>query len=200
MQIFEREYEGATIDLKYRSNFELLVAVMLSAQSTDKQVNKVTPALFEKYRSVEDFANANQSELERDIFSTGFYRNKAKGIVGAAKTVIELHGGEVPSTLEELTALPGVGRKTANVVLGHAFGIPAIAVDTHVKRIANLLRFTNSKNPEIIERDLERIAPEEYKISMTHYIIRHGRKICVARKPKCEDCLISDLCPSSRVK
>lgn len=200
MEILAREYEGATIDLKYRSDFELLVAVMLSAQSTDKQVNKVTPALFEKYGSVEDFANADRSELERDIFSTGFYRNKAKGIIGAAKAVIERHGGEIPSSLEELTALPGVGRKTANVVLGHAFGTPAIAVDTHVKRIANLLGFTNSKNPEIIERDLEKIVPEKYKISMTHFIIRHGRKICVARRPKCEDCFISELCPSSRVK
>jgi endonuclease-3 len=191
----ERQYP-AVCALEHGSPLELLVATILSAQCTDARVNIVTRSLFEKYRSAADYAGANPDELEDEIRSTGFFRNKTKSIIGMAQALIELHGGQVPSTMEQLTALPGVGRKTANVVLGNAFGIDeGIVVDTHVKRISNRLKLTNKADPEKIERDLMKIVPRDKWTPFSHLLIHHGRQICQARSPKCESCPVSNLCP-----
>jgi endonuclease-3 len=179
----ERQYP-AVCALEHGSPLELLVATILSAQCTDARVNIVTRSLFEKYRSAADYAGANPDELEDEIRSTGFFRNKTKSIIGMAQALIELHGGQVPSTMEQLTALPGVGRKTANVVLGNAFGIDeGIVVDTHVKRISNRLKLTNKADPEKIERDLMKIVPRDKWTPFSHLLIHHGRQICQARSP-----------------
>ena len=194
----ERQYP-AVCALEHANPLELLVATILSAQCTDARVNMVTRDLFAKYHTPADYANANPDELEDEIRSTGFFRNKTKSIIGMAQALIERHGGGVPSTMAELTALPGVGRKTANVVLGNAFGIDeGIVVDTHVKRIANRLKLTNKADPEKIERDLMRIVPEEKWTPFSHLLIHHGRQICQARSPKCEICPVRDLCPTGR--
>ncbi len=192
------EHADATIALRFRSDLELLVSVMLSAQTTDTNVNRVTPSLFEKYRSPEDYLAVPQEELERDIYPTGFFRQKAKAIRGTMRVLVEEFDGRVPRRLEELVTLPGVARKTANVVaseLGHAQGI---VVDTHVRRLAQRLGLTRQENPVTIERDLQRVVPRADWARFPHLLIWHGRRICDARRPRCEDCVLEDLCPSSR--
>ncbi len=196
----ERTYPDARCSLDHRNPFELLVATILSAQSTDVGVNMVTPALFAKYPTPRALADAKQEELEQDIRSTGFFRNKAKSLLGMARAVDERHGGQVPRTMDELTALPGVGRKTANVVLGNAFGIDeGIVVDTHVTRVSGRLGLTRHTDAVKIEQDLVKLIPRQRWTLISHLFIYHGRAICVARNPKCEICPLNDLCPSSRV-
>ena len=177
---------------------ELLVATILSAQCTDKRVNMVTPALFKRYKSAQDYASADPVELEALIRTTGFYKNKAKNIRGMAKAVCEHFHGKIPKTMEELVTLPGVGRKTANVLLGNAFGVPGICVDTHMIRLNNLLGLTKHKDPVKIEFDLMKLLPPKNWVDYSHLIIHHGRVRCVARRPVCTDCPIRDLCPSAR--
>ncbi len=196
----ERAYPDSTCALHHRSALELLVATILSAQSTDARVNMVTPALFAKYRSAEDFAAAEPAALERDIHSTGFFRNKTKSIIGMAQALVERHGGQVPGTMDELVALPGVGRKTANVVLGTWFGKnEGIVVDTHVQRLATLLGLTKQTDAVKIELDLMALVPRAKWTWWSHTLILHGRRVCIARRPKCEECVVNRLCPSSRV-
>ena len=192
------EYPNARIVLKYSNPLELLIAVILSAQCTDKKVNEVTQELFKKYKSVYDYANVPLEELEKDIRPTGFYRNKAKNIKGAANMLIEDFGGEIPSIMDEITKLPGVARKTANVVLGNAFGVvEGIAVDTHVKRLAGRLNLSKNRDPEKIERDLMDIVPRDNWFRLTYLLIEHGRAVCDAKKPKCDICVLNDICPSA---
>lgn len=195
LNVLSSEYPEAKIQLDFNNPFELLVATILSAQCTDARVNIVTKDLFKKYKIPKDYLLADREVLERDIFSTGFYKAKAKNIQNAARKVIDDFAGEVPGTMKELLSLPGVGRKTANVILGHIFDVPGIVVDTHVIRISNRLGFVETKNPEKIEFALMDIAPKKKWVIMTHYFILHGRKICSSRKPKCEDCLIEKYCP-----
>ncbi len=184
--------------LEYQAPFELLVATILSAQCTDVRVNMVTPGLFKKYPSVAGFAGANQAELERDIHSTGFFRMKAKSIIGCSKALVERFGGKVPSTMDELVTLPGVGRKTANVVLSEAFGKnEGVVVDTHVQRLSQRLGFTDNEDPAKIEQDLMALLPRERWGEVGLVLILHGRKTCIARKPKCDECEVSRLCPSA---
>lgn len=191
-------YPAAHCELKHSNPLELLVATILSAQCTDVRVNQVTASLFQKYRCAADYAQVPQEELERDIQSTGFYRNKAKNIQAACRAIAERHGGQVPRTMEELTALAGVGRKTANVVLGNAFGLnEGIVVDTHVCRLAARLKLSREKDPEKIERDLMALVPHEDWTSFSHWLIWHGRRRCSARKPDCARCEIRALCPSA---
>ncbi len=200
LERLEREYPDATCALHHTSALELLVATILSAQSTDARVNMVTPALFAKYRSARDFAGADPRLLEQEIHSTGFFRNKTKSIIGMAQALVERHGGEVPDTMEALVQLPGVGRKTANVVLGTWFGKnDGIVVDTHVQRVATLLGLTKEKDPVKIERDLMAIVPRDKWTWFSHTLILHGRQVCIARRPKCEVCVVNRWCPSSRV-
>ena len=194
----KKTYPAVGPALNFNSPFELLVATILSAQCTDRQVNVVTESLFEKYPSPGHYLDAAPETLEADIFTTGFYRNKAANIRKCCQALIDLHGGEVPSGMEDLTKLAGVGRKTANVVRGNAFGIPGIAVDTHVKRLSGLLGFTKHTDPDRIEFDLMRIVPETDWTGLGHFLAAHGRKTCVARRPKCDECVLSDLCPSAR--
>ncbi len=196
----ERAYPGTTCALHHSSALELVVATILSAQCTDARVNMVTPQLFAKYKTAGDYAAANPRVLEREIQSTGFFRNKTKSIIGMAQGLVERHGGRVPDTMEQLTALPGVGRKTANVILGTWFGRnEGVVVDTHVHRISRLLKLTRQDTPEKIEQDLMAILPRPKWTAFSHLIIRHGRTVCIARRPKCEECVVNDLCPSSRV-
>jgi len=193
-----RTYPKAKCSLDFTTPFELLIATMLSAQSTDARVNIVTRSLFRKYASPQAFANAPQSEMERDVKQTGFFRNKAKAVIAAAKAIVELHAGEVPQTMEELTALPGVGRKTANVVLSNAFKKPAgIVVDTHVSRVSACLGLTANSNPEKIEQDLMQLIPPKEWTAFSHRLIAHGRAVCIARKPRCSECQLNELCPSA---
>ncbi|MGH7646258.1 MAG: endonuclease III [Gemmatimonadales bacterium] len=195
-----RAYPGATCALDHGNPLELLVATILSAQCTDARVNMVTPALFAKYRTAGDYAVANPSVLEREIQSTGFFRNKTKSILGMAQALVERHDGRVPDTMEDLVKLPGVGRKTANVVLGTAFGKnEGVVVDTHVQRLSTLLKLTGQKTPEKIERDLMALVPRDRWTWFSHTLILHGRGVCIARRPKCEACVVNRLCPSSRV-
>ncbi|MEX0980206.1 MAG: endonuclease III [Gemmatimonadota bacterium] len=196
----EREYPAAHCALDHRNAFELTAATILSAQCTDVRVNMVTPELFRRFPGPEDLAGARQEDVEEIIRSTGFFRNKAKSLIGMAEAVADRHGGEVPRTMKELVRLPGVGRKTANVVLGNAFGLDeGVVVDTHVKRLSTRLGFTREKTPEKIEEDLAELFPRERWTMLAHLLIFHGREVCVARKPKCELCVLSPLCPSSRV-
>src|SRR5213083_2888789 len=196
----EQAYPEATCALHHAGALELLVATILSAQSTDARVNMVTPALFAKYKTAQDFASADPRVLEQEIHSTGFFRNKTKSIIGMAQALIERHGGTVPDTMEQLVQLPGVGRKTANVVLGTWFGKnEGIVVDTHVQRLATLLALTKENDPVKIERDLMTLVPRDKWTWFSHTLIRHGRRVCIARRPKCEICVINRLCPSSRV-
>ncbi len=191
-----QEFPDAKCSLDFGSPLELLVATILSAQCTDERVNLVTKDLFRKYRSAADYAKAPAAELERDIQSTGFFRNKAKSIQGCCRRIAEDHGGEVPRTMDELVVLPGVGRKTANVALGTAFGVASgVVVDTHVARISRRLGLTAEKAPEKIEADLMRLAPAGEWIALSHRMIRHGRRYCIARKPKCDDCPLASFCP-----
>ena len=196
----EQAYPDATCALRHNSALELLVATILSAQSTDARVNMVTPTLFAKYKTARDFASADPRVLEQEIHSTGFFRNKTRSIVGMAEALVERHGGAVPDTMDQLVELPGVGRKTANVVLGTWFGKnEGIVVDTHVQRIATLLGLTKEKDPVKIERDLMALVPREKWTWFSHTLILHGRRVCIARRPKCEICVVNRLCPSSRV-
>jgi endonuclease III len=196
----KQAYPHATCALHHVSALELLVATILSAQSTDARVNMVTPALFAKYRTARDFAAADPAVLEGEIHSTGFFRNKTKAIIGMAQALVERHGGEVPDTMEQLVALPGVGRKTANVVLGTWFGKnEGIVVDTHVQRLSTLLGLTRATDPVKIERDLMALVPRDEWTWWSHTLIQHGRQVCIARRPKCEICVVNRLCPSSRV-
>ena len=194
------EHADAEIALRFRSDLELLVSVMLSAQTTDVNVNRVTPALFAKYRRPEDYLAVPVEELQRDIYATGFFRQKAKAIRGTMRMLIEEFDGEVPRRLEELVRLPGVARKTANVVaaeLGHAQGI---VVDTHVRRLSQRLGLTRNEDPVKIERDLQRVVPRPDWARFPHLLIWHGRRICDARRPLCEECVLEDLCPASRLR
>jgi endonuclease-3 len=191
----DQMYPGATCALTHRDPWELLVATILSAQCTDKRVNLVTPGLFAKYPTPADFAAVRPEALAQDIRSTGFFNNKAKSIVGAARRVVSAFGGQVPKTMEELLTIPGAARKTANVVLGTAYGIAAgVVVDTHVSRIAQRLDLTKNADPVKMERDLMKIIPQDHWISFAHQIILHGRAVCVARNPKCAECGLNDLC------
>jgi endonuclease-3 len=191
-------YPKAKCTLDYTNPFELLIATMLSAQSTDARVNIVTKSLFRKYPDPQSFANAAQLEMERDVRQTGFFRNKAKAVIAASKAIVEKHGGSVPQTMDELTALPGVGRKTANVVLGNAFKMPVgIVVDTHVSRVSGRLGLTSNSDPVKIEEDLMKLIPQKEWTVFSHRLIQHGREICIARKPKCRECRLNELCPSA---
>ena len=191
-------YPKAKCSLDFTNAFELLIATMLSAQSTDVRVNIVTKSLFRKYPNPQSFASANQVEMERDVKQTGFFRNKAKAVIAASKAIVENHGGEVPKTMDELTALPGVGRKTANVVLSNAFKIAVgIVVDTHVTRVSARLGLTASDDAVKIEQDLMKLIPQKEWTNFSHRLIAHGRTICIARKPKCAQCGLNELCPSA---
>jgi endonuclease-3 len=196
LELLKREYPDVKIALEYSNPLELLIATILSAQCTDTRVNIVTKELFKKYKNAEDYLKVSNEELEKDIHSTGFYKQKAKSIKACCKEIVEKYNGNVPQDFDLLTKLPGVGRKTAAVVVGNAFGIPAIAVDTHVKRISNLLGLVKSEDPEKIEYKLKELFPEKDWIMLTHYFITHGRKICVARKQKCLQCVLADYCPN----
>ena len=196
--LLAREYGEPRCALDHESSLQLLVATILSAQCTDERVNRVTPALFERYRCARDYADAPPGELEEVIRSTGFFNNKAKNLRGMGRVLVDQFGSEVPRTMDELLTLPGVARKTANVVLGTAFGqAVGVVVDTHVTRIANLLRLTRSSDATTIERDLMALLPPAEWIAFSHRLIWHGRKVCIARRPRCDDCTLVDLCPSA---
>ncbi len=201
IRALSKEYPEPKCALNHANAFELLIATILSAQCTDARVNIVTADLFRKYRAPRDYLNVPQTELERDIHSTGFYKNKAKSIQGACQALVEKHGSQVPRTMDELRALPGVGRKTANVVLGNAFGIAAgVVVDTHVTRLSQRLALTEQKTAEKIEEDLIELVPEKDWINFSHWLILHGRAVCNARKPLCDKCAIEPLCLSSLLR
>jgi endonuclease III len=198
IELLEKEYPRAKTALHYISPLEILVATVLSAQCTDKRVNIVTKSLFKKYRTPEDYANADLAELEQDIRSTGFYRNKAKNIKNAGRMLVEKFDSQVPNTMDELLDLPGVARKTANIVLSNAYGvIEGIAVDTHVRRLSKRLGLTENTNPNKIERDLMKIVPRSHWKIINNLLISHGRNVCKARKPKCDPCVLNKLCPSA---
>jgi endonuclease-3 len=192
-------YPDAHCALNYETPFQLLIATILSAQCTDVRVNMVTERLFAKYPSVEDLAEADLDTLEEDIRSTGFYRNKAKSLIGCARMLLQEHRGQVPRTLQELIRLPGVGRKTANVVLGNAFGIPGMVVDTHVKRLSRRFAWTDQQDPEKIERDLCQLLPAEHWVQAAHLLIHHGRQLCKAPVPICSRCPLQRDCPQKGV-
>lgn len=196
----KREYPDATCALHHSNALELVVATILSAQCTDARVNMVTPHLFATYRTAADYAAADPRILEKEIQSTGFFRNKNKSIIGMAQALVERHGGEVPQTMDELTALPGVGRKTANVILGTWFGKnEGVVVDTHVQRLTRLLGLTRADDPVKIEQELMQIVPRQDWTWFSHTLIQHGRTVCIARRPKCGECVLNRLCPSSLV-
>jgi endonuclease-3 len=198
--LLRKEYPEARCSLDHANALELLVATILSAQCTDERVNAVTAGLFRKYRTWEDYASAPAEELEREIRPTGFFRNKAKSIRGACRLIGERHGGSVPRTMDELLGLPGVARKTANVVLGNAYGIASgVVVDTHVARLSARLGLSAEKSPEKIERDLTGVVPEADWIDFSHLLIAHGRKVCKARTPLCGECALARLCPSAGI-
>ena len=190
-----RAHPDARLALTFHSPFELLVALILAAQCTDQKVNEVTDALFEKYRSPRDFLGVSVAELEADIRPTGFFRNKAKALRNCCQAILDRHAGEVPARLEDLLALPGVGRKTANILLGNAFGQPAIGVDTHVMRLSQRLAFSRHTDPDKIEADLTRLLPRAHWIRFCHLMQSHGRRVCLARTPRCGACTIAALCP-----
>ena len=194
--VLKKEYPEVKSALHFSNPFQLLIATILSAQCTDDRVNIVTKTLFKKYRGPQDFIDVNSGELEKDIYSTGFYRQKAKSIKQCCQALVDDHKGKVPADFEALNKLPGVGRKTASVVAGNAFGIPAIAVDTHVKRLSNLLGFIDSSDPEKIEYKLKELLPEDEWVKASHLLAAHGRKICIARRPKCRECAVGTYCPS----
>jgi endonuclease III len=200
VRLLKKEYPEARCSLNYSNPLELLVATILSAQCTDERVNLVTAELFRKYRTAEDYAAAPTAELERDIRSTGFFRNKARSIQGACRLIAERHGGGVPRSMEELLELPGVARKTANVVLGNAYGVASgVVVDTHVARLSERLGLSSEKTPEKIEQDLASIVPKSDWILFPHLLIAHGRKVCKARGPLCGECVLAKLCPSANL-
>lgn len=194
IEILSNEYPDAKTQLDFQTPFELLVATILSAQCTDARVNIVTKSLFRKYKTLDDYINASTEEFEQDIFSTGFYKAKAKNILNTAKILKDQFGGEVPSNMEDLLKLSGVGRKTANCVLGNCFNIPGIVVDTHVSRLSNRIGFVDTGNPEKIEFELMKIIPKKEWINYNHILIEHGRKICKSQKPQCLNCIINGYC------
>lgn len=194
-EIFSETIEQPKSELKSISDFSFLMAVVMSAQTTDVQVNKVTEKLFKKYKTIDDFLNLGEENLAKEISSIGLYRNKAKNIIGLLKILKEKYDGHVPDSREALESLPGVGRKSANVVLNELFNKPTIAVDTHVLRLTNILGISTSNNPIQVEKDLEKIIPEKYKKNISNYLVLHGRYVCKARKPDCDHCQISRLCP-----
>lgn len=194
----KKAYPDAHCELNYTNPFELLIATILSAQCTDKRVNIVTADLFRKYRGPQDFIDASQAELEHDIHSTGFYRNKAKNIKAASERIVNVYGGKVPQAMDDLLTLGGVARKTANVVMGNAFGIAGgIVVDTHISRLSQRLGLTANTNAEKIERDLEQLVPKKHWIMFPHWMIFHGRRTCHARKPNCPQCPLLNICPTA---
>ena len=199
LETLKTEYPDSKCSLHYNSPFQLLVATILSAQCTDERVNIVTRGLFKNYPTVQLISKMSREEIAREIYSTGFYNNKSKSIKQLCEVLLEVHDGEVPQTLKELVELPGTGRKTANVILGNALGIPGLVVDTHVIRISNLLKFVNIKNPVKIEMELMNIVPKEDWTLFTHLIIDHGRAVCIANRPKCNECKIRFYCPSSNI-
>ena len=194
-QVLGKLYPDATCALHYTNPLELLIATILSAQCTDARVNMVTPALFKRYPAADAYAQADPAELQRMIQSTGFFRNKARSIIGCCKEIVERHGGEVPRTMEELVPLPGIGRKTANVILGNAYDTPGIPVDTHVGRLSRRMGLTKHADPVKVEHDLMELLPEQEWTMFGHRMIFHGRQICQARKPKCEECAVAKWCP-----
>jgi len=200
LEILEQTYRGSSSALHFTSPFELMVAVILSAQTNDNQVNKITKKLFKKYHTPEQFSQLSPEMLEQEIKTCGLYKNKAKNIIAASKLLMSQYAGQVPKTREELMSLPGVGRKTANVILSNAFGIPALAVDTHVFRVSARLGLSSGKSPEKTEEELAAIIPEEKWGDAHHWLIWHGRKICLARKPNCENCPVSLLCPYNNLR
>ena len=198
IRLLRGKYPNATTALRYKNPLELLVSTMLSAQCTDERVNLVTEKLFKKYKTAEDYANADLKEFEQEIRSTGFYRNKAKNIKNCCRILVERFNSRVPKTMDELLHLPGVARKTANIVLGHGYGIAeGIAVDTHVRRVAQRLGLSDNKDTNKIEEDLMEIVPRKSWIEISDLLILHGRETCTARKPKCNECVLNRLCPSS---
>lgn len=198
IEILDKEYPEAATALHFSSPLEILVATILSAQCTDKRVNIVTKSLFKKYKTAQDYANADLAELEQDIRSTGFYRNKAKNVKNSGKLLVEKFDSKVPDTMEKLLELPGVARKTANIVLSNAYGvIVGIAVDTHVRRLSQRLGLSENKNPDKIEQDLMEVVPKKDWKRINNLLISHGRAVCTARKPKCGICVLNDICPSA---
>jgi endonuclease III len=195
--LLKKRYPDAACALHFKNPLELLVATILSAQCTDERVNKVTEDVFKKYKAAEDYARVKQEVLEKDIRSTGFYKNKAKSIINCCRKIVERHGGAVPGTLEELVVLDGIGRKTANVILGNAFGVPGITVDTHVKRVSYRLGLTENRDPVKIEYDLMEVVPRKDWTHVSHLMIFHGRYTCAARKPRCAECVVEKLCPKA---
>ena len=201
IRLLKRAYPDAKCSLNHSNAFELLIATILSAQCTDERVNIVTADLFRKYRKPEDYLRVSNKELEKDIRTTGFFRNKTRSIQGTARLLKEQYGGEVPNSMDELLELPGVARKTANVVLGNAFGVKAgVVVDTHVTRLSHRLGFSQEKQAEKIERDLIELVPKKDWVIFPHLLIYHGRKVCKARNPACDECVVEKLCPSSFLK
>jgi len=198
MEMLEKEHADAEIALHYKNPLELLIATILSAQATDEQINAITPKLFQKYKTAKDYANADLTELEQDIKSSGFYHNKAKNLKNSAKLLVEKYNSQVPKTMEELVELPGVARKTANIVLFNAYGVIAgVAVDTHVRRLAQRLGLTENTNQDKIEKDLMNIVPKDKWMRITDLLISHGRRVCNARKPRCDACVLNKICPSA---
>jgi endonuclease III len=201
ISLLRKAYPEARCSLKFTNALELLIATILSAQCTDERVNLVTADLFRKYPNAEDYLKVPVTELEQDIRSTGFFRNKARSIQGACKLILENFGGQMPQNFDELLTLPGVARKTANVVMGNAFGVASgVVVDTHVSRITQLLGLTTNTTPEKIERDLIEVVPQKDWIDFSHLLIYHGRAVCIARRPQCDKCVLEKLCPSSLLK
>ena len=198
MELLEKEHADAKIALHYKNPLELLVATILSAQATDEQINAITPKLFQKYKTAKDYANTDLSELEQDIKSSGFYHNKAKNLKNSAKLLVEKYNSQVPKTMEELVELPGVARKTANIVLTNAYGVIAgVAVDTHVRRLVQRLGLSENNDPNKIEKDLMSIVPKDKWMRITDLLIFHGRRVCTAKKPKCAECVLNKICPSA---
>jgi len=196
LSLLKKEYPEVKSALNFTNAFELLIATILAAQSTDARINIVTESLYKKYKTPKDFVKLPIEELEVLIHSTGFYHAKAKSVKACCEVLVEKYNGKVPASFEELNSLPGVGRKTASVVAGNAFGIPAVAVDTHVKRLSNLMGFIKSEDPEKIEMRIKELIPEKDWIKFSLLLAAHGRKICIARRPKCRECVLGDLCPS----
>ncbi|NWF55074.1 MAG: endonuclease III, partial [Syntrophaceae bacterium] len=195
LNILQKEYPDARVTLDFKDPLQLLIATILAAQCTDERVNRVTKDLFKKYRKASDYARADSKGLEEEIRSTGFFRNKAKSIIGCCQELVKKFHGQVPRTLEELTSLPGVGRKTANIILGNAFGQQAIAVDTHVKRVTHRLGWAGSDDPDKIEFELREVIPPDRWTLSCHQIVFHGRRVCMAKNPQCKTCPVADLCP-----
>lgn len=195
IEIFEKEYGDADCTLDYKTPLQLLIATQLAAQCTDARVNLVTPALFERFKTVQDFAGADEAELSEYIRSTGFFRNKTKNIIACCQKLIADFGGEVPKTMDQLLSLPGVGRKTANLVLGDIFGVPGIVVDTHAGRLSRRMGFTQNTDPFKVEKDLLKIIPRDKQTQFCHQLVFHGRKYCDARKPDCDNCPAREICP-----